>query len=484
VSPLYAHALCLHPYFRDSHSGSLGLAVFPPAGLEYVVAALRPYVKRLTFVDLRLPDPLRDIKRLRQFISEEIDLLCISINWEYHFREVCELVNSLPRAVTTVVGGKQATDSLEEVFAACPGVDILVRGEGEEAIVEIAQGTNLGDILGISFRNGGGVVHNAPRPLADVNDHSYPDRSLRRQDYNFNIGGFALRGEQFDIILTSRGCPYNCKFCTFTLNPWGQKRSYSARSIDSVIKELREISAAIILVADENFFINPQRAKKLCERIIEEGIQKRFLVQARIEVFEHPDVLEVAAKAGIKMFLLGIESPTDRILDQLNKGFKTAKVREAFQVFRKYPFYCHGYFIYGNVGETEDEMMQIPTFARELGLDSITYQKLRVEKYSRLKELVEETPGYWIGDDHTVYCEGLGRAGLKRISRQITRQFYTPSQLLRSARKTFHIGLFTSRNVVPFLVSIPLVLANMVGRKVYKKMRRFAFWGRLMPTRA
>jgi radical SAM superfamily enzyme YgiQ (UPF0313 family) len=228
VSPLYAHALCLHPYFRDSHSGSLGLAVFPPAGLEYVVAALRPYVKRLTFVDLRLPDPLRDIKRLRQFISEEIDLLCISINWEYHFREVCELVNSLPRAVTTVVGGKQATDSLEEVFAACPGVDILVRGEGEEAIVEIAQGTNLGDILGISFRNGGGVVHNAPRPLADVNDHSYPDRSLRRQDYNFNIGGFALRGEQFDIILTSRGCPYNCKFCTFTLNPWGQKRSFSA----------------------------------------------------------------------------------------------------------------------------------------------------------------------------------------------------------------------------------------------------------------
>lgn len=484
MSALYKHALCLHPYFRDSHSGSLGLAVFPPAGLEYVAAALRPHVEKLTFVDLRLPDPLRDIKRLRQFISEEIDLLCISINWEYHFREVCDLVNSLPRNVTTVVGGKQATDSLEEVFAACPGVDILVRGEGEEAIVEIAEGKNLGDILGISFRNGEGLVHNGQRPLADVNEYAYPDRALRRQDYNLNIGGFALRGEQFDIILTSRGCPYNCKFCTFTLNPWGQKRSYSARSIDSVIEELRQISAGIILMADENFFINPQRAKKLCERIVEEGIQKRFLVQARIEIFEHPDVLEAAAKAGIKMFLLGIESPTDRILEQLNKGFKTAKVREAFQVFRKYPFYCHGYFIYGNVGETEEEMMQIPTFAQELGLDSITYQKLRVEKYSPLKELVEATPGYWIGDDRIVYCEGLGRPGLKRISHQITRQFYTPSQLVRIARKIFHIGLFTSQNVLPLLLSVPIVLANMIGRKVDKKMRRFAFWSRLLPTRA
>ncbi|MBM3299284.1 MAG: B12-binding domain-containing radical SAM protein, partial [Deltaproteobacteria bacterium] len=409
VSTRYRHALCLHPYFRDSHSGSLGLAIFPPTGLEYVAASLRPHVGELTFLDLRLPDPLRNIERLQRFIREEIDLLCVSVNWEYHFREVCELVNSLPRNVTTVVGGKQATDFVEEVFDLCPGVDVVVRGEGEEAIAEIAQGKDLGEILGVSFRNGKGVTHNAQRPLADVNLFSYPDRSSRRQNYSFNIGGFALRGEEFDIILTSRGCPYDCKFCTFTLNPWGQKRSYSARSIESVIEELHQISAGIVLIADENFFVNPHRAKRICERIVAEGIQKRFLVQSRIEIFEHPDVLEAAVNAGVKILLLGVESPTDRILEQLNKGFNTAKLREAFAAFREYPLYCHGYFIYGNVGETEEEMMQIPVFANELGLDSITYQKLRVEKYSPLKELVETTPGYWIGDDHIVYSESLGR---------------------------------------------------------------------------
>jgi anaerobic magnesium-protoporphyrin IX monomethyl ester cyclase len=475
---MYKHALCLHPYYRDSHSGSLGLAVFPPVGLEYVAASLEPHVQTVTLVDLRLPGPMRILENLKKFISENIDLLCISINWEYQFAEVCELVNSLPKTSLTVVGGKQATDYVEEIFSACPGVDVIVRGEGEEPIAEIAQGAPTEDIKGISFRTDSGVIHNPKRPLQKVDSYRYPDRSLRQQKYHFNVGGFALRGEEFDIILTSRGCPHNCKFCTFNLNPWGQKRLYSARSVDSVMEEIRQISAGIILMADEDFFVNPKRAKVLCERIVAEGIKKRFVVQSRIEIFKHPDVLEAAAKAGIKMFLFGIESPTDRILAQLDKGFDTATVRSAFETFRKFPFYYHGYFIYGNITETDGEMMQIPVFAKELGLDSITYQKLRIEKYSPLKELAEATPGYFIGDDRIVYRVGVGRPGLKRISAQITKKFYTPAQVLRTAVKVFRIGLFTPRNFAPLMLALPIVLSNTIGRKLNKMMNRFPLWRR------
>lgn len=481
LTSIYKHALCLHPYYKDSHSGSLGLAIFPPTGIEYIASALRPYVERLTFVDLRLSGPLRDPERLSEFIRREVDLLCISINWEYHFHEVCTLVNSFPAEVYTVVGGKQATDNVEEVFSACPGVDIIVRGEGEETIVELAEGKDLTDIPGISFRHEGTIAHNPNRPLGDVDQYPYPDRSLRSQKYCFNFGGLAMRGEEFDIILTSRGCPYDCKFCTFNLNPWTQKRRFSARSIDSVMQELKEISAGVVLIADENFFVSPARARRICERIVQEGIKKRFIVQARIEVYKYPEVLEAAASAGIKVFLLGIESPTDRILAQLNKGFDTATVREAFETLRKYPFYYHGYFIYGNVTETEEEMMQIPLFAKELGLDSLTYQKLRIEKYSPLRELVEQTPGYYIGDDHIVYSEKLGRKGLKRIAKQITKTFYTPARCLALVRKIFRVHLFGLRHVGPLILSIPVVLADVVGRKVSKSMRRSATWRRLFP---
>lgn len=482
MSAAYKHALCLHPYYRDSHSGSLGLAVFPPTGLEYVAAALEPHVERLTVVDLRLPGPMRDIENLKRFIAERVDLLCISVNWEYQFEEVCQLVNELSAGVFTVVGGKQATECVEGLLASCPDVDLVVRGEGEDAIVEIAAGRPAQDILGISYRNGSGLVHNAKRSLEQVERYRFPNRGLRKQKYHFNMGGFALRGEEFDIILTSRGCPHKCKFCTFTLSPWGQKRSYSARSIDSVIEEIRQITAGIILIADEDFFVNPSRAKAICDRIVAEGIDKRFIVQARIEIFQRPDVLQSATKAGIKMILFGIESPTDRILQQLDKGFDTAAVRTAFEELRRYPLYCHGYFIYGNVTETDEEMMQIPVFAKELGLDSITYQKLRIEAYSPLKELVESTPGYYIGDDHIVYREGIGRPGLKRISSQITREFYTPAQLLRIVRKLFRIGLFVPRNVAPLLLALPFVLAHTVGRKVKKSLRRLSVWRRLFPA--
>lgn len=481
MSNPYKHALCLHPYSRDSHSGSLGLAIFPPTGIEYIASALRPHVDRLTLVDRRMNGPLRDLKSLRSFVSQEVDFLCISVNWEYLFDEVCQMINFLPQNVTTVVGGKQATDNVEEVFAACPGVDVIVRGEGEETIVELAQGKDYADIAGISFRREGTLVHNPNRPLGDVDRYRYPDRSLRSQKYSFNLGGLSLRGEEFDIILTSRGCPYNCKFCTFNLNPWTQKRRFSARSIDSVMEELREMSAGVVLVADENFFVNPARAKEICDRIVQEGIDKRFIVQARIEVFKHPEALEAAAAAGIKALLLGIESPTNRILEQLNKGFDTATVREACATLRTYPFYLHGYFIYGNVTETEEEMMQIPLFAQELGLDSLTYQKLRIEKYSPLKDLVEQTPGYFIGDDHIVYSEKFRRKDLKRIARQITRTFYTPAKCLAIAAKLFHVRLFGIRHVAPLVLCIPVVLADVAGRKVNKTMRRFELWKRLFP---
>ncbi len=470
---MYQHALCLHPYERDSHSGSLGLAVFPPTGLEYIAAALRPHVGQLTLIDMRLPGKLREPERLREFVGQHIDMLCISINWEYHFNEVCNLVNTLPSDVLTVVGGKQATDNVEEIFQLCPSVDIVVRGEGETTVVDIAQGIPWKEIPGISFRDGESLVHNDHRPQPDLEAIPFPDRSLRSRRYCFNVGGMSLPGEEFDIILTSRGGPYNCKFCTFNYNPWDQKRRYSTRSIDSVIAEMKEITAGVVLIADENFFVNPKRAKEICERIVAEGIEKRFLVQTRLEIHKHPDVLDAAFKAGVKVLLLGIESSQDRILEQLNKGFTTETVRKAFRVLRSYPFYLHGYFIYGNVTETEAEMLAIPGFARELGLDSITYQKLRIEKHSPLKELVESTPGYFIGDDNIVYSEELGaRPFLKQVSRRITRDFYTPPQLFKAARRMFSNGLFKAHNLPVFLLCLPLSAGTSVVRNVRKRAMR------------
>jgi magnesium-protoporphyrin IX monomethyl ester (oxidative) cyclase len=145
------------------------------------------------------------------------------------------------------------------------------------------------------------------------------------------LGDVNVTNMTFDTVLSARGCPFNCKFCTFSLNPLGQKRQYTARSVESVIDEIGKISANTILFSDDNFFTDVKRAEKICDMIISRGIKKRFIAQARIEVARHPALLEKMVAAGFKVLLIGVESPHNRILKELNKGFDSETLRKLFR---------------------------------------------------------------------------------------------------------------------------------------------------------
>jgi anaerobic magnesium-protoporphyrin IX monomethyl ester cyclase len=463
----YKHALALYPYTKDS---SATMGVFPPTGLEYIATSMKDLVGKVTLLDLRYAKAYRSINVLRDFIRREIDLLCVSVAWDSHFNAICELIGSLPDEVTTVVGGHKATEEVETLFERCPNIDVVVRGEGEDTIRDVARGVPWKEIPGLSYRENGTVIHNENRPLPDLDRIAFPDRSLRRHDYHWIQNGTRLTNLRFDTVLTSRGCPYKCKFCTFSLNPLGQKRNYTVRSLDSVMEELKTITADIVMFSDDNFFTNPRRSRELCDQIIESGIQKRFIVQTRIEIARDTQLLEKAQKAGFKVFLVGIESPHDKILKQFNKGFTQRQVREAFAVLNQYDFYIHGYFIYGNIGETEEEMVYIGRFAKELKLDSISFQKLRIEKYSPLKEVVENTPGYhYKKGGGAVYSDRYSLSELKRIRNRIRREFYTPGQLGRIVRKAHRTGLVTKSDVMRTLPQLPKLLFRVAKREMEKK---------------
>jgi magnesium-protoporphyrin IX monomethyl ester (oxidative) cyclase len=463
----YNHVLAINPYYRDSTALR---ELFPQTGLEYIATSMQPLVGKVTLLDLRYEKEYQEINNLRDFIKRNIDLLCISIRWDYDFKEICELICKLTDDIPIVVGGYKATEEVEYLFKRCHNINVIVRGEGEETVKEIVSGIPYKDILGISYRENGKIVHNRNRPLPDVNSIPFPDRSLRRNDYYLMLHGRRITNLTFDTILTTRGCPYKCKFCTFSLNPLGQKREYAERSLDSVIEELKTITADVVLFSDDNFFTNPRRSEKLCELIIEKNIKKRFIVQTRIEIARHPGLLEKAEKAGFKVFLIGIESPHDRILKQLHKGFTQQKVREAFRIINKYNFYIHGYFIYGNIGETEDEMLYISEFAKEIKLDSISFHKLRIEKYSPLKELIDKTPGYYYDEDGgPVYSDQFSLEDLKKIRDKIKFSFYNFNQFKNLIKKVYKIGLLTKSDLILFSLSFPLLLYKIIKREIEKK---------------
>jgi magnesium-protoporphyrin IX monomethyl ester (oxidative) cyclase len=442
------------------------MGIFPPTGLEYIAASMKDLVGKVTFLDLRYESAFQDLKVLNKVIRDEIDLLCISIQWQTRFENICDFISQLPREVCTVVGGYKATQEVEYLFERCPNVDMVVRGEGEEIIKQIVTGVPYKDIRGLSYRENGRVVHNEIHPLPDITHLPFPDRSLRKHDYRAIVHGVRVSRHTFDAVLTTRGCPFQCKFCTFSLNPLGQKRSYTERPVESVIEELKTVKADVVLFSDDNFFTNPKRSEELCDLIIENNIKKTFIVQARVDVAKHPRVLEKAEKAGIKVFLIGIESPHDWILKQLQKGITQQQVRDAFAVLAQYDVYLHGYFIYGNIGETEEEMLYIPKFAKEIKLDSISFQKLRIEKFSPLKEVVEATPGYYynrIGGP--VYSNRYGRKELKQIRNRIRSEFYNPTQIFHIARKAARIGLFGWRDLTVALPDLPRLIYRLAKRK-------------------
>jgi len=435
---------------------------------------MKDLVGKVTVLDLRHSEKdYQDPKKLSEFIRAEFDLLCISIGWETKFEKVCDFVSQLPLEVTTVVGGYKATQEVEFLFERCPNIDMIVRGEGEEVIQQIIKGVPHKDILGLSFRDNGSIVHNKIHPLPDIKNIPFPDRSLRRHDYYIVQQGVRLSSHKFDTILSARGCPFNCKFCTFSLNPLGQKRSYTERPVESVIEELKTITADVVLFSDDNFFTNPKRSEQLCDLIIENNIKKIFIVQTRIDIANHPKVLDKAEKAGFKIFLIGVESPHDWILEQLQKGITQQQVRDALAVLTQYDIFLHGYFIYGNIGETEEEMLYIPKFAKELKLDSISFQKLRIEKFSPLKEVVEATPGYhYTRIGGSVYSDHYGLKELKRIRNRIRSVFYDLPQILRIVKKARRMGLFRWRDLMVALPNLPLLMYRLVGRKLRKKKKK------------
>lgn len=446
------------------------MSLFPPTGLEYVATSAMGLVGKITLLDLRCERELCETGKLKEFICREgVDIICASISWNRDFPKIIDLMNAMPGGMPLVIGGYKATESVEEIFKLCPRADIIVRGEGEETIREILKDLPLEGMPGISYRKNGTVCHNENRPLPDINTITPPDRGLRRHTYSMMSLGVRVTTATFDTILSSRGCPFNCKFCTFNLNPLGQKREYASRSVESVIKEIEGISAGIILFSDDNFFTEPRRVEKICDLIISRGIKKRFVAQARIDLARHPALLEKIVKAGFKMLLLGIESPHDRILAALNKGYDQATIRKYFDVFRKYPILYHGNYIYGNLTETKEEMLYLAKFSKEIGVDSVAFSRLRVDKYSPLKEVVEKTPGYYISERGEVLSRAYDKSGLKEIHRKLKFSFYTPWQVLKIGVKFASVGFFNSGELISCVCAAPMLVYSLLAKEIRRK---------------
>jgi len=319
------------------------------------------------------------------------------------------------RGAITILGGAHPTLMPDESMEH-PEVDMVVRGEAEETIVAVMRGLEKDrgqldpetgarcfsspswkDIDGLSCRDSGGeIVHNPPRkPPRDLDSLPMPAHHLYKIERYTNLqpltDGLDPHARAYTII-TSRGCPYQCIYCSkaVTGNTW------RPRSPENVIAEWQrlvvDLKATEIGVTDDVMTLDIDRAKRICQLIVDEGLNTVPWVTVHGIRADNTDLelFQLMKKAACKRVGFGVESGNQRVLDIMKKGQTLDEVRQAFHNARKAGLQTIGFFIFGLPGDTEETMEDTIRVALELDPDLANFMIAAPFPGTELYEMVLE----------------------------------------------------------------------------------------------
>ena len=271
--------------------------------------------------------------------------------------------------IPVLMGGPHVTYLTEE---ALEHADFVVRGEGEAALAAFIDarenGGELADVPNLSHRDASGaIVHNpmAPR-AADLDRIPFPDFSLLRP------GAKGLKYMASIPVLTSRGCPFDCSFCSVT-GMFGRK--YRFRSTENIIEELRRYSGrkTMVFFYDDNFAADPRRTRELCEAIIREKLKITWTTQVRADVTRDPELVGLMRKSGCHTVYIGFESVNPDALEDMKKQQTVAEIANAVKVFRRHRIHIHGMFVLGFDQDDWRSVRKTVRFAKRARLTSTQF---------------------------------------------------------------------------------------------------------------
>jgi len=425
-------------------------ASWPPLGILYIASFLREHRIDVSVLD-QAASPLSLSETVEWVKRRDPDILGISTlnNSGLTAARISREVKSINPDVIVVWGNVLASFNPERILRKHPFVDIVVRGEGELASLEIAtcmeRGNDLESVRGITFRKNGHAISTENRPLLkDVDSLPLPARDLLDAEYHSAIFGVRVAPKRFTTVVSSRGCPYRCRFCGGSRlfhNVW------RPRSVDSIMDELTLLvdeGYRQLLFVDDNFTLSQGRVEDLCRRIRRERLDLEWFCDSRVDRCSS-QMLKEMARSGCKMLYLGIESANQRVLDYYNKRITPHQSEGAVQAARDAGIdVIVGSFIVGAPDETREEILNTLRFAHHLDIDIAQFNILRVfpgtEIWDELRDkgLIDEDR-YW---ETGVYVPDIcftaqSAEEIKRLISNVFRDFYLrPRFVLRQGIRT------------------------------------------------
>jgi radical SAM superfamily enzyme YgiQ (UPF0313 family) len=349
---------------------------WPPLGVLYLGATLKEAGYEVSVLDAAVKGWYYD--KIEEWIKKENpDVLGISAltpNFTQGM-EIARRVKMEMPETKIVLGGYHATFMAEETLREFPFVDVVVRNEGEETLLDVLAAfknkKKMNKIDGISYVHENKIVHNPKRKFAKhIDKIPIPDRSLVEDEYANTLAGMSFTTGKFTTIITSRGCPFRCTFCACTAFR-GNMTSF--RSPENVVDEIEQLIGQgyeDIGIVDDSFTLIRKRTEKLCELIKRRHLKFHWWCGSRVDSASY-ELFSKMKEAGCEAVFFGFENANQRILDYYNKRITPQQSIKAVRAAKKAKLNATGTFIVGAPIETKAEVINTLEFAKNLGLDGV-----------------------------------------------------------------------------------------------------------------
>ncbi len=339
-------------------------------------------------------------KRIAEYSPDVVGITCLYSSQFPFVRKTCQLTKEINPKILTIVGGNHptflASESLRE-----KSIDFIILGEGEGTLPSLLRrlesGQDFGDLEGIAFRRDGQVQVN-PRStyIEDLDELPFPARELlpMKKYSKINIPmSITSKSRYWATIITSRGCPAKCIFCS-SVNFWGNH--YRSRSAENVLDEIellvKEYKIKEIQFCDDNLIFDKERAKEIFQGIIDRGLKIFWNTPNGIALWRlDEELLELMKASGCYELTLAIESGDQEVLSKtIRKPLKLIRVESLTRSIQKLKIRTHSFFIIGFPGETKEQIRRTFSFARKLRLTSAWFFIANPLPGSKLYEICKQ----------------------------------------------------------------------------------------------
>jgi len=415
----------------------IGGAKVPPLNLLYIATVLKEEGHKVKLLDALAEQlSLEEVKK----IIKDYTAVVISTS-TMSFREDSRVLAELKEVnenLKTIIFGSHPT-FMPEYALKEDSIDIIVRREPEYIIRDLINdlendSEKWKNVKGIGYREDGKQVLNEFYPfIENLDELPFPDRTLLPK--NIDYFNPIIKRIPYTTMMTSRGCPGRCTFCTV---PYFYGSKVRARSAENVLEELRlieEFGYREVWIRDETFTFFKKRNEEICKSIIREGIDLTWICNARVGTVDK-NMMKLMKKAGCHMIKFGVESGVQEILDNVKKGIKVEMTRKNFKEAKEVGIDTHAHIMLGIPGETKETIEKTIKFVKEIDPTTVTFGICTPYPGTKLfEEVVREHPEIMDGSSQDLrkihetaffnqYFTDLDEYELNKYVKKAYRSFY------------------------------------------------------------